>query len=337
MIGAALKKLAAANGMQVEKGAAYGDLNGCFVTLTEGAGYKRMSIYVGSHFVGENEEPIAPADRATEIANLIAEASGEDNVYRLMAKHANIAPLVVNHGGCVVTVNFFDNPGTMPCVEKFVTEVLPMIAPLTAPRQCVCCGTETAEYPVMIAPDTVVPMHGKCSDAAIADHADSKEKGNVFTGAIGALLGALVGAVAWAAVYIFGYMASLVGLLIGFLSSKGYDLFKGKPGVTKMVVVAICVVIAVAAGNIGAYAWTLHEVYVEATADLKPWEQAVPEMEYMMGVAQELMQDSAFIGEMAKDMLMGLVFAMLGCINVFRASLTGSSASSKPTILSGTL
>lgn len=336
MIGVALKKLAAENGLQVEKGAAYGMLQGCFVTLTEGAGYKRMSIYVGEAEEIPAEE--APQEsRAAQIAGLIADASGEDNVYRLMTKHKNIAPLVVNHSCRVVTVNFFDNPGTMPCIEKFIAEVLPLVAPLTTPRQCICCSGDAAEYPVMIAADTVVPMHSSCANSAITSHGENAPKGNVFTGAIGALIGALLGAVVWAVVYCFGYMASLVGLLIGFLSSKGYDLLKGRPGVVKMIVVAICVIIAVAAGNIGAYGWTLHQVYVEAVADLKPWEVAVPETEYFSGVIGELMADSEFIGEMTKDMLTGLFFALLGCIDVFRASLTGSSEASKPRILSGQL
>jgi len=44
MIGSGLKKLAAANGLQIDGGVAYGVLKGCFVSLSEGSGYKRMCI-----------------------------------------------------------------------------------------------------------------------------------------------------------------------------------------------------------------------------------------------------------------------------------------------------
>ena len=47
MIAFGLKKLAAKYGMNIESGVAYGMVKDCLISLSEGAGYKRLSIYVG--------------------------------------------------------------------------------------------------------------------------------------------------------------------------------------------------------------------------------------------------------------------------------------------------
>ena len=47
MVGRMLKRLAEEKGLQVEEGMAYGLLKGCLVSMSEGAGYKRMGLYIG--------------------------------------------------------------------------------------------------------------------------------------------------------------------------------------------------------------------------------------------------------------------------------------------------
>lgn len=44
MIGSALKKLAAENGLTISGGIAYGKLSGYAITLSEGAGYKLLTV-----------------------------------------------------------------------------------------------------------------------------------------------------------------------------------------------------------------------------------------------------------------------------------------------------
>ena len=153
-----------------------------------------------------------------------------------------------------------------------------------------------------------------------------ENKGNVFTGFIGALIGAAIGAVLWAAVGIFGYIASVVGLVIAFLAGKGYDLFKGRQGAAKVVVLILCVVLAVVAGNAGSYAWQIHDVYEEETQGL-----SAEEMNYVVSEAEffELMIDDSEIRTgFLKDCGMGLFFAALGCIGILRDA--GKKKSSAP-------
>lgn len=340
MIGSALKKLAAENGMTVESGAAYGYLQGCFVTLTEGAGYKRMSIYVGGQVSAQDgvDMDSPTVVNAKNIAGMIAAASGEENIYRLMTKHKNISALVVNHGGSVVTVNFFDNPGTMECINRFVAEMLPQIAPLCCPGQCICCCADTADcgFPVMIAADTVVPMHGQCMDAAIDMHQSVRtaSSGNLFGGIAGALVGSLLGAIVWAVVYCFGYVAGIVGLLSALLASYGYDLLKGKPGIIKVVTVILSVILSVVLGTALGVAWPMHQEYASLGSVVQGM---MSEFTFIKTTFRMLLQDSEVMTSLGKDVLTGLFFAALGCVDMLRKNISGSADASKPKQLSGQL
>lgn len=141
-----------------------------------------------------------------------------------------------------------------------------------------------------------------------------QKEGSIVLGFVGALLGALIGAVIWAVVGILGYMASIVGVAIGFLSSKGYDLLKGRPGAAKIVSLILCVVIAVAVGTAGMYLWAINGEYDTQFAELSAFEQkfVMTKGEYV----QSYIDDPDFMGEVIKDALVGLFFAALGAAGV---------------------
>ena len=79
MIGSGLKKYAQEMGLTVESGVAYGWLKDCYVALSEGAGYKRLSIYIGCHHAPEEAvaavegETPAHLQAADRVADLILE------------------------------------------------------------------------------------------------------------------------------------------------------------------------------------------------------------------------------------------------------------------------
>ena len=157
-----------------------------------------------------------------------------------------------------------------------------------------------------------------------------EKKGSIIGGIVGALIGAAIGAVAWTLVGMLGYIASIVGFVIAFLADKGYDLLKGRQGVIKMIVLIVCVVLAVAAGTLGTYVWSIHDAYTEqynALSDLeKKYGDIMTESEYM----QELLSDSEVQGEMVKDSLMGLVFGILGSVGLIAAAKNGKQKSAAP-------
>ena len=150
-----------------------------------------------------------------------------------------------------------------------------------------------------------------------------EKKGSVITGFIGALLGAAIGAVAWAAVGMMGYIASIIGFVIAFLADKGYDLFKGRQGTVKMVILIICVVLAVAAGTLGTAVWQIHNEYTEqinALTDLeKKMYDIMTEGEFLM----EILMDSEVQTSLIKDSALGLVFGILGSFGLISAAKNG--------------
>lgn len=157
-----------------------------------------------------------------------------------------------------------------------------------------------------------------------------EKKGSVVTGFIGALLGAAIGAVLWAAVGMMGYIASIIGFAIAFLASKGYDLFKGRQGTIKMVVLIICVVLAVGAGTIGTAVWSIHEVYVEEINALTEIEKQLydimPEGEFML----EVLGESELQTQILKDAGMGLLFGILGSYGLIKSAKDGKKKQSEP-------
>lgn len=157
-----------------------------------------------------------------------------------------------------------------------------------------------------------------------------EKQGSVITGTIGALLGAAIGAVAWAAVGMMGYIASIIGFVIAFLADKGYDLFKGRQGTIKMIVLIICVVLAVGAGTLGSAIWDIHSVYNEELNSLTEIEKKIydipTEKEFMI----ECFSDSEMHVALLKDAGLGLVFGILGSYGLIKAAKDGKKKQAAP-------
>lgn len=321
--------------LTIEQGVSYGWLKGCYVTLSEGAGYKQLSIYIGCHHEPEDTSPVETNEMpehlkaADRVADFILEKASDAKKYRLMPSGRSLPGVVLTQGGSVVQVNFLDNPGTLACFRAFIEDILPEIAPLTTPRACVFCGEETgaASQPIQLNSGDVVPIHNACADTLIASCQQKQvEKPRVFPGLpiLGALVGALLGAAVWAGVSIAGYMSSLVGLLIAFLTFKGYTLLGGRPGKGMLVTLILCVVLAVAIGNTTALVYEMHTIYQEAVAELSAGQSAIPEEQFIRIVLPELWADDEARGEILKNLGVGLFFAALGSF------ATLYSASRKP-------
>ena len=150
-----------------------------------------------------------------------------------------------------------------------------------------------------------------------------EKKGSVITGFIGALLGAAIGSVAWAAVGMMGYIASIIGFVIAFLADKGYDLFKGRQGTVKMVILIICVVLAVAAGTLGTAVWQIHNEYTEQINALTDLEKKMYEIMTEGEFMKEILMDSEVQTSLIKDSALGLVFGILGSFGLISAAKNG--------------
>ncbi len=163
-----------------------------------------------------------------------------------------------------------------------------------------------------------------------------EKQGSVLTGLVGAVLGALLGAVAWAAVAILlDIIAGLLGLLIGFLASKGYDLFKGRTGKAKLVCVILAVIIGVVAGTGATYGWIIHAQYVEDFGRFAGSNSvfALTEQQYF----ERILSDGDVTAEIVKNLGLGLLFAGLGCMDMFKELASGNKRNAAPDLSAATV
>lgn len=337
MIATLLREIAAQHGLTVASGMAYGMLGGCFVTLSQDAGVQRISIYVGPQ-----EQPVPgygesqTVSCARQICAAISTASGSDNLYCLMTGNEAIPALVLNHAGSVVTVNFPDAPEARSGIERFVAELLPQIAPLTRPQQCIlCCGlTEGKACPVRLSRDTVVPMHDGCCQKVVDYHAPSKAERIAQTRAIlGAALGAVIAVIPAIFLGHITIVWTIAAVLMGLLPVLAYDLLKGKSGAARIAMMT-CSAIAVVLGSCGLLLLSAHHEW-SAHFDLMK-ENAIGFVAYtkaLFGFA-----GSGMKALLLRSLMVGFIGAGVGCgigwfLRLGKADVTG--AADKPRRLKG--
>ncbi len=294
MIGSGLKKLAAEYGMKVNRGVAYGSLQGFAATMCEGSGWKQITFSVT--FADPVQKTVF-----TDALNTV----DVRKVYRVMNME------VMPNG---IQVTFQDTVGTMGKIREFLNWFLPLLREHQASAYNICpeCGTEITDGKWMLMNGVARYMHSACAQkAALAvDNENARRKnedtGTYLNGAIGAVLGALLGAVVWAVVLLAGYVASLVGLLIGWLADKGYNLLKGRKGKGKIAILIIAIILGVAIGTIGADFITLVQM---VNAGELPG-AAVADIPAILLLTFQ--QEAEYRTATLTNMGMGLLFAALG-------------------------
>ena len=294
MIASNYKKLAADYGMLVDKGVAYGSLGGFAATLSEGSGWKQIVFTT----------TIADSVKALELQTKLNGLNLREE-YRVT--DLKIAPKTIQ-------VVFHDNPGTMKKIRAFLAFFLPLLEEAGATKCGVCaeCGMECAGGCWKLIGGVAYYMHTACAEKVTRDIMESEQyekenrTGNYFTGLIGALLGAAIGAVLWAVVLYFGYVASIIGLAVGFLAEKGYNLFRGKQGRGKVLILILAVIFGVVVGNLGADVIAL--VQMIASGELVDYVYA--DIPLLMLVV--LLEDPEYLMYVLGNMGLGLLFAGLG-------------------------
>ena len=300
MIANTFKKFAKEYGMQVDKGVAYGTLGGYTATLNEGSGWKQIVFATA----------IPDSVKAMELQTQL---NGVDLRKAYRVTELNIAPKFIQ-------VMFHDNPGTMKKIRAFLEFFLPMLEQAGAVKANICpeCGCEVIGGCWKLVGGVAYYMHTACADKVCREISEEEEQekqertGNYFTGLIGALLGSAIGAVLWSVILYFGYVTSLVGLVIGFLAEKGYNLFRGKQGKGKIVILILAILLGVLVGNFGADVITL--VQMISAGELEGFVYG----DIPMLILVILLEDSEYMMATLSNIGMGLLFAGLGVWGLLR-------------------
>ena len=304
MVGSAIKKFAAENGMTIKEGIAFGNYRGYMLALEEGIGWKSVSFAV--RFEDENSQNALLAflnDPAIKKQYRISEVFFAANS---------------------VKITFEDNPGTMKRIAETINILSDKFGSLggIGITHCSSCGKETSGSGVpAVMNGMAFFMHEDClekeSEHLSNIHEETAQKGNLLTGSIGALLGALIGAIPWAIVYSAGWFASIIGFLIGFLAKKGYELFHGKESRAKGIVILVVTIIGVAAGTLGGVIWSMHRALDGYGLDISTERYILSLL--LTENTEGILTDLIF------DFIMGLVFAFLGIYNTILSIFKSTS------------
>lgn len=308
MIGMGLKKLAQQNGMTVDSGVAYGSLRGYATTLSEGSGWKRMDI-------------------ATCFADATRAIALESEVRKVDVQKAYWIQQLT-FGPKAISVVFQDTIGTMKKLEAFIEWFYPLLEQFGAAHIGVCveCGQEAIGGSWYLIDGIAYYVHEACGQrvcAEIAEHDQQRkdaDDGSYVQGLLGALAGAALGAVAWALLLLAGYVASLVGLLIGWLAEKGYNLFHGKQGKGKVVILIIAIIFGVVLGSLAADGISVAQMINSGEmTDL-----AYGDIPYL--ILDNLMYNPEYQSAAFQNIGMGLLFAALGVFGLLRRTKQEVSA-----------
>lgn len=179
---------------------------------------------------------------------------------------------------------------------------------------CYNCGADGRHeaYRVGSVTAEVCPSCIMALDALFSSEKETlKVSGNYLTGAIGAVLGALLGSVVWLLVSYFGFVASFAGFAIAYMAYYGYRLFKGKVGKGMPVILILAVLLAIFAAN------TIEIAYGLVTSEIGLT------LGEALAIAPRAFFDNElfYVGEVWKNIALGLVFGILGSYGIIRRSM----------------
>ncbi|MBR0576638.1 hypothetical protein KCG48_09835 [Proteiniclasticum sp. BAD-10] len=140
--------------------------------------------------------------------------------------------------------------------------------------------------------------------------------GSYVKGLVGALLGSLLGGVLWVVISYLGFLVALVGFAMGYLAYHGYKSFGGKIGKGMTPIILGSLVLTIILANVVEVALGL---LMSPELGLTAWES--------FAVAPRALFDSElfYVGEVWKNIGLGLLFAFFGASNIIRNTMEEGS------------
>lgn len=219
------------------------------------------------------------------------------------------------------------NPDWPDQVKKFLRWFLPQLKEMGYEESHLCpvCGKQLNLNSTWAFKDSAAyPMHESCGQAAgylpepqsdlPITPSPKASLANYLSGGLGAFLGASLGAIPWAILRYFGLFASILGTLIGYLALKGYEVLQGPRSKGKVVIIIMAAIFGIFLGTLISDVLSLHsliksgELYGATVA-------SIPE------IIMTSYRDPAFLKEIAMDLVLSLVFAIMGLWGTIRSIL----------------
>lgn len=295
MVDTILKKLATEHGMKIAKGVAYGSLHGYAATLS--VNNSLYQLVITTRF----------------------ETPAMQDALRQELNHCNVSSEFkvrnISFASNGINITFTSSMGIGKKIAAFIDWFMPLLSKHGASQVQICteCGQPIMDGGSWILRNGAVAFHvhsacaQKVRQGAQDEHARHKEEdtGSYLQGTLGAIGGAAIGAILWALVYMMNYIAAIVGFVIGFLAEKGYNLLHGKQGKGKVAILIIATIIGVALGNAAGLVASTMAAFAEDGMAFGVGET----IEIILLVLQA---DPEIMGEVLRDMALGIFFAILG-------------------------
>jgi hypothetical protein len=132
-------------------------------------------------------------------------------------------------------------------------------------------------------------------------------------GSIGALIGALLGSTVWIIIGLIGFYASIGGVAISYASFTGYTKLGGKGNKVSIIIITISVLIAVVFAELVGLG--IEIVKYARQEDLRL------SIVQTVQIIFEILKNGEDIGEIIRNMLVGLLFAGLGSWGLLKGIL----------------
>lgn len=230
-----------------------------------------------------------------------------------------------------VTIVFTDPIGGFMKQAPFLETVANALSLSGAKGISVCsiCGEmlDTTSGGAYIINDVAYELHDACAMQYNEQNKERQETeragGNVFLGAIGALIGGVIGAIPWAIAYAAGWFVGWLGFLIAFAAKKGYELFHGKRCKAKAFIIIAVTIVAVLLAEGAALVLSVHH---EIASD-----PTLSELHLTIADSAEftryiLENDAEARGSVVSDVVIGLLFAALGMASTVKEVFTDTSS-----------
>ncbi len=299
MVTGALKKIATASGMKIEKGYVYGEVDGYLMMVEDVGSYRKLFISL----------PIDLEDtRRVSVEEFIEQ---NKRVYTITSYKIY---------DTYIEVLFYNTIGSKKKFEEFLIKFPVKLKELGIPSGAVCSVCAVVDDRAVKKVKTnnpVLYMHDDCclslsAAASARNEVYKSEEKNHLSGAIGATIGGIVGSIPWIIVYLLGYFVGWLGFVIGIAANKGYQIFKGKSSKAKPLIILLVVIVCVVLATFVSEGISLVKVYSEYGYTDLSISDIISELLYHFNT------NSEFRGIIIKNIVLGLVFAGLGVFQLLR-------------------
>lgn len=308
MVGSAIKKYASQKNLTVKNGVAYGIYNGYFIVLSDGYNLKRVGFSV--RFENESTK--------NAFENMLSQKN--------IRKQYKINSFDISNS--YVDIVFTDNIGAMKRISSFIDMFTAQLSAYAVSGEVVCahCGQafeasyqSSSAVPVLL-DGKVYHMHSYCieqfNETVEAENREEKKNGSVFTGTIGALIGGILGSIPWAIAYYLGWFVGWLGFLIGLAAKKGYEILNGKSSRIKGIVVVLVTILCVVLAE---FVTALIGIKIELANDPELSLYAFTFSDIIEIFFSLVEESSEYRGAVISDLVLGLIFAMLGIGSLARS------------------